>query len=140
MSDCSTDKPALHALLADDDHALRMLLGKILRTLGLEVDYAENGKRALELFLATPERYSMIITDICMPEVSGCELIRVIRKHNADIPIIAITGYAEPNLINEIESLHARLYEKPIRMPSLESYIRSIQQRLAEAATKPCTR
>jgi len=114
------------ALLADDDHALRMLVGQIIHSFGFEVTHAENGKRALELYVQAQGRFDLLITDICMPGMNGCDLIHEIRRRDQKLPIIAVTGYAEPELTHELESCHIRLFEKPINFEALHIYIDSL--------------
>ena len=110
-------------LLADDDHACRMILGRFLGIIGFDVTYAENGKRALALFDQADGEFDMLVTDICMPEMSGNDLIQVIRQRNREIPIIAITGFAEPELLREIAASNASLFEKPVNFKVLRDHV-----------------
>ncbi len=124
MSDTTNQQlPSRRALLADDDHALRRLVGEIIHSFGFRVTYAENGKRALELYNQAQGRFDLLITDICMPEMNGNALIHAIRIQDQKLPIIAITGYAEPELTGELESFHVRLFDKPINFQALHAYI-----------------
>jgi len=123
--------PSRRVLLADDDPALRMLLGQIIKSFGFEVIYAENGSKALALYLQH-RNIDLLITDICMPEMDGDELIRSIRQMDAGLPIIAITGYAEQALIQRIDACHARLFEKPLNFNLLHSYIDSLEPLMAQ--------
>jgi len=117
--------PARRVLLADDDPALRMLLGQIIQSFGFDVIYAENGSKALALYLQH-RNIDLLVTDICMPEMDGDELIRAIRQMDKELPVIAITGYAEQALIGRIDACHARLFEKPLNFNQLQSYIDSL--------------
>jgi len=67
-------------LLADDDHAFRMMLGRVMGIIGFDVTYAEDGKRALTLFDQADGAFDLLITDICMPEMNGNDLIKAIRQ------------------------------------------------------------
>jgi len=62
---------AKRALLADDDPTLRMVLGQLLSLSGFDVTYAENGKIALNMFDNTDNKFDLLVTDICMPEMNG---------------------------------------------------------------------
>jgi len=108
-----------HILLADDDHALRMVLGQIMTLSGYRVTYAENGKIALQLYRQTPDTFDLLITDICMPELNGDDLIREVRKLNDELPIIAITGFARPELIRDAVIHKATVFEKPLNFSDL---------------------
>ncbi len=66
---------------------------------GLEVDRAENGEEAVELFKNAPEgKYTLIFMDVQMPRMDGYEATRAIRalgtERAAKIPIIAMTANA----------------------------------------------
>ena len=65
---------------------------------GITVDYAENGKIALEKFLLSGDSYDLILMDMQMPEMDGYQTAEAIRKSGhpraADIPIIAMTADA----------------------------------------------
>jgi len=114
-------------LLADDDHAFRMMLGRVMGMIGFDVTYAEDGKRALALFDQADGGFDLLITDICMPEMNGKDLIQAIRQRNPHIPIIAITGFAEPELLNEIAASNASLFEKPVNLKTLRSHVDTLK-------------
>jgi len=123
----ATKSPQIRqALIADDDPALRILFRQIIHTFGFDVACAENGRRALEMYKHADGRFDLLVTDIRMPEMNGCELIREIRSRDQKLPIIAVTGFAEPELIREIASYQARLFEKPVNFSDLHSYIDSL--------------
>ena len=66
-------------LIAEDDDPSRLILYERLRKLGHEVVATENGKSALESFLADPPQ--VVITDWMMPVLDGLELTRRIREY-----------------------------------------------------------
>jgi len=118
----------LRVLLVDDDAALRMLLAEIITSFGCDVTVADNGKSALALFGQDRGAFDLLITDVCMPEMNGRDLIQAIRRRDEVLPIIVISGYADLQLLDEINSSHAMLLEKPIDFQALESCIDSIQR------------
>ena len=88
-----------HILLAEDNQINRQIAIAILSSMGLTVDTAENGRAALEKFLASaPGTYNAILTDIRMPVMDGYAFAAGVRaSEHADartIPIAALSANA----------------------------------------------
>ncbi len=81
-------------LVVDDDPGIVRLITKALNARVYETDSASEGAGALELAVKK-EDYSLIITDIVMPRMSGLEFLKSLIKVKPDIPIIFISGYTE---------------------------------------------
>ena len=83
-------------LLAEDVEINREIVTTLLEPTALVIECAENGREAVEKFAAAPEKYSLILMDVQMPEIDGYEATRKIRamdvKWAASIPIVAITA------------------------------------------------
>jgi PAS domain S-box-containing protein len=83
-------------LLAEDVGVNREIVLSLLEPMLINIDCAENGKEAVQMFKEAPEKYDMIFMDVQMPEMDGFEATRVIRAFNnpraKTIPIIALTA------------------------------------------------
>ncbi|CAM2065576.1 Histidine kinase [Sulfidibacter corallicola] len=88
--------PALDILVAEDNKVNQALIRRILTKLGHRVIIAENGKKALALFLEKP--FHMIFMDIQMPVLDGYQATAAIRSMEDEtaepVPIIAVTANA----------------------------------------------
>ncbi len=85
-------------LLAEDNDLNWEIASELLSDLGLELDWAENGKLCVEKFQASsPGFYDAILMDLRMPVMTGYEATEAIRKldrPDKNIPIIAMTADA----------------------------------------------
>ena len=95
-------------LFAEDIEINREIVTTLLEPTALVIECAENGREAVEKFEAAPEKYSLILMDVQMPEMDGYEATRKIRamdnKWAASVPIVAMTA----NVFQEdIEKCHA---------------------------------
>ncbi len=84
-------------LLVDDEKAIVNILTRHLKEFGLDIEYAYDGKEALEKL--HNGKFSVMITDLKMPQLGGEDLIREARKFisHAEMKIIAMTGHISPD-------------------------------------------
>lgn len=86
----ASQNPKNTILLVDDNTDLKEELASILTDEGYQVRSASNGKEAIDTISKYP--FSLLITDIYMPEVDGLELGKYVRKTYPDMKIIFISG------------------------------------------------
>ncbi|HSK39387.1 MAG TPA: ATP-binding protein, partial [Arenibaculum sp.] len=92
-------------LLAEDNETNRMLLTALLETLGHRVVAVGTGKAAVEAVEAGD--YAAVLMDIEMPEMDGTSAARSIRSlpgPQGGVPIVALTGHADPRELRRIEN------------------------------------
>jgi len=87
-------------LVVDDEEVILEVLEAYFKKEGWFVDFASNGLEALKK--AKHERPDIMILDLMLPDISGEEVCRLIRKES-NVPIIMLTAKsAEDDLINGI--------------------------------------
>lgn len=80
-------------LLVDDEEPLVRLGEEVLAELGYEPVGFSSSLAALASFRATPQRFAIVVSDEAMPDMTGSELAREIRRIRPDIPIVLMSGY-----------------------------------------------
>lgn len=116
-------------LLVEDDRFFREMFSNLLRGEGYQVETASCGSDGLEM-LANGQ-YSLVITDVVMPDISGLEILSRVRESHPTVDVIMVTGNA--NLESAIFALKhgARDYLiKPVNPDEFKhSVAQCIQQR-----------
>ncbi len=85
----------LHILIVDDEKTAHQLYKLMLKPKGHILYHAENGREAVEAYIANP-RTDLILMDIKMPVMDGYQATQEIRKISSDVIILAQTAYALP--------------------------------------------
>ena len=84
---------SIRVLIAEDDASLRDGLVDLLEAEGYAVITAENGQIALDRF--SQEKPDLVILDVMMPEMSGYDVCRELRKQDSQTPVIMLTAKGE---------------------------------------------
>lgn len=84
-----------HILLVDDERVLLQLGEDMLSSLNYQVTICDNPEEALAHILASPQLFGALVTDQTMPGLTGTELAQRVHMHNADLPVIIVSGYTE---------------------------------------------
>lgn len=103
-------------LIADDDPFNRDILARLLRPHGFELEFAENGRAALDKIDA--QAYDAVLLDIQMPEMDGFEVLDRMKErgHLRHTPVIVVTGFQdEQDAVRCIEIGAEDFLSRPIR-------------------------
>lgn len=92
---------AFQVLIVDDEKTILRLVGEVLNSLGFKnVVIAGSGRQAIDL--AKRQKFDFIITDWCMPDLDGIEIVRFMRSKESlhpRTPIIMLTGNTEARYV-----------------------------------------
>lgn len=119
-------------LIVDDDDMSREITCDALKEVGADVEEARDGSFAIEkISISTPGFYDLVIMDVHMPVIDGCETTKIIRglktKELAEIPIIAMTANAFPEDKKRAFNSGVNAYLiKPVRINDLVKVLKLI--------------
>ncbi|HET7032005.1 MAG TPA: PAS domain-containing protein, partial [Casimicrobiaceae bacterium] len=128
-------------LIVDDEEALVKLASETLTGVGYAPVGFTASAAALAAFRAAPERFDAVITDESMPGISGAELIREVRAIRPTIPILLVSGYLSPSVVERAREAGANeVLRKPLSAHdltgALESLLRTAQAHTASTASE----
>jgi len=122
-------------LLAEDDSNLGLLLKNYLIAKNYDTTLVRTGAQALDAFFNST--FNICIFDIMMPEIDGISLVKEIRLHNYEIPIIFLTAKnQQEDIINGFISGADDYVTKPFSMEELIYRIEAILRRTRGASSK----
>lgn len=105
-------------LLAEDDNDMRRFLVKALEKAGYRVISFDNGASAYDRLREEP--FSLLLTDIVMPEMDGIELARRATELDPDLKVMFITGFAAVALNADSKApKDAKVLSKPFHLRDL---------------------
>ncbi|WP_119308384.1 cell cycle two-component system response regulator CpdR [Cohaesibacter haloalkalitolerans] len=105
-------------LLAEDDNDMRRFLARALQNAGYEVVSFDNGKSAYDRLREEP--FTLLLTDIVMPEMDGIELARRATELDPDLKVMFITGFAAVALNPDSNTpKDAKVLSKPFHLRDL---------------------
>ncbi|MCX7667045.1 MAG: PAS domain S-box protein [Gemmataceae bacterium] len=117
-------------LLVDDEASVRNLAKTMLEKMGFQVQLAQDGKQALELFQSGHHEIRLVLLDLTMPNLDGEQTYRELRQINQKIPVILSSGYSNQLNQERYASLgFAGFIQKPFRYDELSDIV---QKALAE--------
>ncbi|ODN70995.1 cell cycle two-component system response regulator CpdR [Methylobrevis pamukkalensis] len=116
-------------LLAEDDNDMRRFLARALQNAGYDVVSFDNGRSAYDRLREEP--FTLLLTDIVMPEMDGIELARRASELDPDLKIMFITGFAAVALNPDSQApKDAKVLSKPFHLKDL---VREVERMLAAA-------
>jgi DNA-binding NtrC family response regulator len=120
----------VEALIVDDDGEVRELLAEHVRSRGLKVGVASDGRAAIEAIRRSPGQFGLILCDLHLPGAGGLEVLQAARAANASCSVVIITGYA--SLDSAIQAVRLGAYDyvtKPFSLGQIDVILRRVQDR-----------
>ncbi|MEK7534461.1 MAG: response regulator [Patescibacteria group bacterium] len=97
-------------LIVDDDEALSQVLSTVFKENGLDTVLAANGKTAIDK--AKTEKVDLILLDQILPDISGNEILKILKLDPAtqNIPVIILSNFSQEELVKEAINNGAKDY------------------------------
>ncbi len=111
-------------LIVDDTASVRSLLGSVLDTADLEIQFAEDGAQAFEMI--SVEAPDIVLCDLNMPVMSGRELLEKLRHgvKSSKVPFIVLSADNDQKLSQELRELGANeVVDKAGSLPDLLQHV-----------------
>ena len=121
MSTNNLNRPVL---VVDDEADIRDLMEMTLMKMGLRVDTAEGMRAALSKL--SSNKYSLVLTDMRMPDGSGLEVVQHINQQHLDVPVAVITAFGSAD--QAVQALKEGAFDylqKPITLAQLRTLVKS---------------
>ena len=115
-------------LFVDDDQQILEIVSTYLSRFGYVVDTVNNGPAAIEKI--HQRDYAVVFTDLIMPEISGLDLLKSVKRSNPATEVVIVTGYG--TIESAIEALKLGGYDylqKPINFERLKILIERILEK-----------
>jgi signal transduction histidine kinase/CheY-like chemotaxis protein len=128
---------AKHVLIVDDDRDVGRLAARILETFQYEVTALTDPTEAVKLVRKRPTKFDLVLTDLLMPELSGPELARALKKIRPDLPLLLISG-----LVSSVTEESARrqgfvgLIRKPFEIDQIVKSVAGILDNTPAVSTR----
>ena len=112
-------------LVVDDEANVREMVSKIINLIGHEVVTTGSGKEALEILKNGP--FSIMITDIKMPEMDGFELMKAVRNQFPDMHFICMTAHGGSYTYTDVVAVGATDYiTKPFTIDEMRAKLNRV--------------
>ncbi len=112
-------------LIVDDNPNMSTLLAEMLEVFDYESVRASDGAQALEEL--DKGKFSMVITDMRMPNMTGLELLEKVKKKYPKLPVVLISGYSvDSDFVDNGGTKPDGFLAKPFMMSDIEKLLNSL--------------
>lgn len=108
----------IQVLVTDDNSSQRNLIRLYLEKLGVQVEEAENGRKAIEK--VQEKTLDLIFMDVQMPVMDGFDACIAIKEQQPQVPIIALSGETNDETLGRMEQIMDDRLSKPTSKKQLE--------------------
>jgi signal transduction histidine kinase/CheY-like chemotaxis protein len=124
---CEPERPAPMVLIVDDEAIVRRAGRRLLEALGYRVLEAEDGDVALEIWQANRSDVDLVILDMTMPRLDGCDTLAQLRQWAPDLKVLMTSGYSEREVLaRSRDHTPNGFVPKPFRLQQVQESIEHV--------------
>ncbi len=111
-------------LLIEDDQCMRELIGHFFKSKGYEISSFGDAETAYESLTKNKSQCDIIVSDQCLPKMTGMELSQSLKKQGSSTPFIIVTGQKDNSIQTEADrsGVYGCMY-KPLKLASLQNLV-----------------
>ncbi len=114
-------------LVVDDVESMRSTVARMMRVIGFDPVLAADGREAVEVFRAQPERFDLVLLDLTMPHMDGEQTFTELRRLRPDARVVLMSGFnAHEALLRFPDRGLAGFLQKPFTIASLSATMREV--------------
>ncbi len=113
-------------LAIDDEPLIRDFIKDIAISMGYDIDVCAYSKNAIE-FLQAGKHYDLVLLDMRLPDMSGIDVMKYIKKFLPTVPVVIMTAYGEvENAVNSMKTGALDYLQKPFNVDKIEEMFKKI--------------
>jgi CheY-like chemotaxis protein len=115
-----------HILVMDDEESIRDVVVRSLQQLGYQVVSVASGHAAIAAFQSNEKGFDLVLLDMILPDVSGCEVFARIREIKPDAPVLVMSGYSPAGRVQGLLAAgRSSFIQKPFTISELAFRVRA---------------
>lgn len=131
----------IHVLVVDDERLSRTVVSTLLKKCKYTVTTAEDGAEAMELLQShAPGTFHLVLTDVCMPQMNGIELLQYVRSDDAlrSVPVVMMSSIDNGDTVYECVEGGAEEYlVKPVTQKEVQHIWQHVLRKRSAVTTVP---
>jgi len=112
-------------LIIDDDESVGLMACEMLERAGISTEFKSSATESLDLLLADPGRWKMVVSDQIMPNFKGSEILARLRDEKIDIPFVICSARVDTGSQKTMDLLNDPILRKPI---DREAFLATVRQ------------
>ena len=125
-------------LVVDDEEGMRSTVARMMQKLGFEPVLAADGRQALDIFRAGPDRFTLVLLDLTMPHLDGEQTFAELRRLRPDVRVVLMSGFnSQEALVRFSGKGLASFLQKPFTIESLGAVMHSALARNSSSTPSP---